>query len=976
MKFFNSKTLAVACALLSVIPDATASVADEFPIKAPDAGENTIVGALMPYTRYDSHEAALGGGAVLESSPTVDPSKIASQASDRSYVSLPSSGAYAEWTVSTPGDGVTMRFTMPDTSNGRGQNGSLDIYVNGSKVKTVDLTSFFMWQYFNFGGGDPADEPGREIGAFAFDETHFILPRALKSGDKIRVQSSGANGLVYGVDFIELETVPEEISQPSGAVNVCDYGAVPDDGRDDLAAFRAALSAADRGSKVLYIPAGTFHLSGMWNVYCSDIKITGAGIWHTNLKFTSEEVGGGGISGGNGSNGGQDDYCNNVEFCHMYINSSLRSRHHEQAVYKCFMDVWRQGSVIHDIWEEHFECGFWFGDYNGATAYCDGVKVINCRIRNNLADGVNFCQGTSNATVYNCSVRNNGDDGLAIWNNSDRGAKDASGNTFAYNTIDLIWRAGAIAIYGGDGHKIYNNYIRDTFMAAGIHLNSTFPGYRYQNTRSITFDNNYLVGCGTARDCWNEDLAAIDIKQEVKNVTFNNTRIYDSPAYAIRTLQDPSNIVFNDTRIFGAGLAGNDITFSCVAHSAAAIRHQNTNTTFNGVTIANVAHDTKGNNTTWPVWTDNNRQLADAIGYDYIADAAYDVPGYPGADQNGDIHNVLDGIYDYNVTVARVAWSAADGRTDLREGDAVTFTALVHNDSDVDIPEGAVIGLRVVIDGKTTLTNASFKDGLAAGSTVKLSPVSSWLATAGGHSFDVTVDYNDKLPDETDETDNTATRRFNVLAADTPEPTFTPVSGGMDLTVIDLGIRNLSRSDEKIYPGDRLVFSATIANAGDCPIPSGQKIGVQFYIDNENWGTGYITWNDLHYDGLASHATIKLEANGGGGQNYSENRNWLAALDGVHTVTAWVDDQNLFAEVNKDNNRLTKTLNIPYEGINYFTDVDKPEILDLTPTEIDAVLEDTDTTDDAWYTLTGLRLAERPTAPGFYIHQGKKFFIR
>ena len=103
-------------------------------------------------------------------------------------------------------------------------------------------------------------------------------------------------------------------------------------------------------------------------------------------------------------------------------------------------------------------------DYNGKVDYSNDLKIISCRIRNNFADGVNFCQGTSNATVYNCSVRNNGDDGLAMWNDHTMGAVDEKNNTFAYNTIELIWRAGGIALYGGDGHKIYNNYIADMFM--------------------------------------------------------------------------------------------------------------------------------------------------------------------------------------------------------------------------------------------------------------------------------------------------------------------------------------------------------------------------------------------------------------------------------------------------------------------------------------------------------------------------------
>ena len=85
--------------------------------------------------------------------------------------------------------------------------------------------------------------------------------------------------------------------------------------------------------------------------------------------------------------------------------------------------------VIHHVWEDHFECGFWIGDYNGKVDYSNGLKIISCRIRNNFADGVNFCQGTSNATVYNCSVRNNGDDGLAMWNDHTMGAVDEKNNT-------------------------------------------------------------------------------------------------------------------------------------------------------------------------------------------------------------------------------------------------------------------------------------------------------------------------------------------------------------------------------------------------------------------------------------------------------------------------------------------------------------------------------------------------------------------
>ena len=630
-KFLNVMRAVVLTMALGSLLQAQASVADarEFQIPGPKA--DGIAGAVVPYVRYDSQKASLGGGATLKTSAMMDRFNIASQASEHSYVELPGNGASAEWTVhviedaNVVGRGVTMRFTMPDTGDGMGQKGSLDVYVNGNKVKTVDLNSYWMWQYF--ASGNPSDAPDGGVGCFAFDEVHFLLDEPLKEGDRIKIQSSGANGLTYGVDFLEIEEVANPIGRPSGAVSVTDFGACPDDGKDDLAAFVAAVKAADAGSKVVYIPKGTWHLSGMWNIYCKDVKITGAGIWYTNIQFTSDKAFGGGISGGNGSNGGADGYCKNLEFCHMYINSNLRSRYNQMAVYKCFMDVFCDGSVIHDVWEEHFETGFWFGDYNGAMDYSDGVKVVNCRIRNNLADGVNFCQGTSNAAVYNCSIRNNGDDGLACWNNSYMNAKDEENNVFAYNTIEFIWRAGGIALYGGSGHHVYNNYICDMFMAAGIHLNTTFDGYKFSNNKGITFENNILVRCGTNADSWNEDLAAIDLKQDVKNITFRNTQIYDSPFDAVRTLTGPSNVVFYDTQILGTGLTGEDITYSCVGHTCGAMRIADKNVKFDGLKIANYGSDKKGNNSTYPFWTDNNKDLSQALGAELLGNnVSYVVP--------------------------------------------------------------------------------------------------------------------------------------------------------------------------------------------------------------------------------------------------------------------------------------------------------------------------------------------------------------
>ena len=115
-----------------------------------------------------------------------------------------------------------------------------------------------------------------------------------------------------------------------------------------------------------------------------------------------------------------------------------------------------------------------------------------------------------------------------MWNDFSFGAKDEKENVFCYNTIDFIWRAGGIAVYGGTGHKVYNNYIRDTHMSSGIHLNTTFPGYKFDNNKGTLFANNVLIKTGSVKACWEEEFGAVDLDGDVKNITFTNTYIYDA----------------------------------------------------------------------------------------------------------------------------------------------------------------------------------------------------------------------------------------------------------------------------------------------------------------------------------------------------------------------------------------------------------------------------------------------------------------
>ncbi len=505
-------------------------------------------GAAMPYTRYESEETSIGGGAILREAPDFNYALTASEASNQKYVALPVNGSYVEWTISQGGAGVNMRFTMPDSADGMGLNGSLDCYVNGVKVSTIPLSSYWSWQYFI--GDQPQDAPNGGQAAFRFDEVHWKLPTPLKAGDKLRIQKTNGDSIEYGVDFVEVEPVPAAIPQPSNSLSVTAYGATPDDESDDLEAFKACVNAAAASGKTVYIPAGKFNLGDMWTINAHNITITGAGIWHTNLQFTSPNAASGGIS---------FRITGTVDFGNVYINSMLRSRYGQQAIYKCFMDNFGTNSRIHDFWEEHFECGFWVGDYaHTPVVVADNLMIENGRIRNNLADGVNFCQGTKNSTVRNCSVRNNGDDGLAMWPDSTMGAPMEVNNSFLYNTIENNWRAAAIAIFGGSGHKAQYNYIKDCFMGSGIRLNTVFPGYHFENNTGIIFSDTTIINSGTSKDCYNGERGAIDLEASntsIKNITFENIDIINSQRDAIQIGYGGGfeGIVFRNINIDGTG---------------------------------------------------------------------------------------------------------------------------------------------------------------------------------------------------------------------------------------------------------------------------------------------------------------------------------------------------------------------------------------------------------------------------------------
>ena len=445
-------------------------------------------GAKMPYTTHEAENATIENGATIQQSTDMESTAV--EASNQTYVELPKKDASVTFTVTEPANALNIRYTIPD-----GASGQLDVQVNGSSVGNIDLSSHSAWQYLK--GDQEYDQAIDGSSArFRFDETRLLLKDIqLKAGDKISLVKKKDDNVPCGIDFIELEQAPAPVAQSENSISIVDKGASANDDSDDTAALLAAVEEAKVSGKSVYIPEGRFNFDKQVNIEADNLKISGAGVWHTQLHFTSDKRYGGGIVFGHNSNG--------IELSNLYMDSNLTSRYKEDAQYKAISGTLGKNSHI-----------------------------------NNLADGINFAQGTKNSTVKNSNIRGNGDDGLAIWSSISDGTNAAAeeNNKFLNNTIESGWRAAGIGIFGGKGHEISGNLIKDVFAGSGIRVNTVFAGHNFDhNDNGIKIHDNTILRSGTTNDLYNLHRGAIDF-QQVRG-TIKNVDVYDNKL--LNTLADP-----------------------------------------------------------------------------------------------------------------------------------------------------------------------------------------------------------------------------------------------------------------------------------------------------------------------------------------------------------------------------------------------------------------------------------------------------
>jgi hypothetical protein len=462
----------------------------------------------VPWVEYQAEDGQTNAQVLGPSRQKWDANHIEAEAIGRKAVRLNRTGDYVSFKTTAAGNGVVVRYSIPDAPNGGGIDATLGLYVNGVRVKSLPLTSRYSWSYQGGLIGDPiVDKPAGQPHTF-FDEVRTLLPDNIPAGATVMLRRDAQDTAgFYVIDLVDIEPVPQALTMPAGFTSVTAFGIQPGDGKDHANDVLRAL----RSTSKLWFPPGDYLLQtidgGNVGLDNPGIEVRGAGMWHTNLRGPKSMF-----------------FCYGASarcvFGDFSILGESKARAEEtEGVQKAFAGPMGANSLIENVWIEHVVGAIWVGnDPPYQTQPTQNLTIRNCRIRNTYADGINFDNGTSNSLVENCHLRNTGDDALVVWsikwtdwvkdktwqlgdgfispagkNAPDQG--QGVNNVFRNNTVQMPWRANCFAAYGGAGNVFKDSVCEDVLTYPGILIDNEFSPYPF-GPGTTTFSNISLIRAG------------------------------------------------------------------------------------------------------------------------------------------------------------------------------------------------------------------------------------------------------------------------------------------------------------------------------------------------------------------------------------------------------------------------------------------------------------------------------------------------
>lgn len=530
-------------------------------------------GAIIPWTTYEAEDMNTNGTVL---GPQYEPFRVETESSGQKCVKLNKKGQYVEFTSTVNANSMVIRYSLPDSRDGKGKNTSLAIYNNGRPVQHPKISSSYSWLYGKYPfTNNPATGQPRHF----YDEVRMTGLK-IKKGDVIRIQRDDQKGedITWCIlDLVDLENIAPQLKAPANSLSVSDKifrgaGAID----DYTQAFRNCIAKAASTGKTVWIPAGTFKITGDI-VLPPNITVQGAGMWYTTLvgdDLLYNNVNRRVRLKGTGSN---------IHLADFAIIGKLSYRSDKEAN-DGIVGSYGINSTISRIWIEHTKVGMWIENSKN-------LHISGCRMRNTNADGINFCVGMAESTIENCTARGTGDDCFAIWPTTFlKQAFSPGHNLIVHCTAQLPFLANGAAIYGGESNKIKSCALVDISQGSAILISTTFP----TESKDKRINNNFS-GTTVVEDCdvktsggfdheW-DWRAAVEIcidKRTISGLEINNLDIVNSFSSALSVIakNDMDEVGFlSNTNLqhiniskFGIAVKGYGLYINSGAHGSLTIK--------------------------------------------------------------------------------------------------------------------------------------------------------------------------------------------------------------------------------------------------------------------------------------------------------------------------------------------------------------------------------------------------------------------
>jgi hypothetical protein len=476
-------------------------------------------GALIPWTTYEAEDMKTSGTVI---GPTYTPFHAETESSGQRCVQLSLKGQYIEFTSSINAHTIIIRYSLPDKKEGGGKQSTLGIYKNGNFIQQYKISSRYTLLYGSYPfNNDPSAGKPRNF----YDEIR-IKDVPIEKGDIMRIQrdDSEKDDAEYCIiDLVDLENIPLPLKTPSNSLSITDKRFDGNDTSSDYTEpFKKCLALAVKTRKSVWIPPGTFKITGDI-ILPPNMIIQGAGMWYSMLvgdetlyNDPNKRV----RLKGNGSN---------IHLSDFAIIGKLNYRNDNEPN-DGIVGSYGTNSTISRIWIEHTKVGMWIENSKH-------LLIEDCRLRNTIADGINFCVGMTQSTIQNCTARGTGDDCFAIWPATfDKQEYSPGRNLIIHCTGQLPFLANGAALYGGESNQIKNCSFIDISQGSGILLSTTFP--TEDTSKNI---NNNFSGSTVIENCdiknsggfdheW-DWRAAVQIcldKRDISGIEMNNLTIENS----------------------------------------------------------------------------------------------------------------------------------------------------------------------------------------------------------------------------------------------------------------------------------------------------------------------------------------------------------------------------------------------------------------------------------------------------------------